>query len=221
MISAKAFANQASVWHRVTPALEHFTRWVNGNLTRTGMNVRRFGAQDRAAFIAETAFEALARDSEPSLEVQDSVYKVLGGLPRAPDDEQRLSAIEKIEADDIVANLRSYLETLDERVEFRPKFPGCGTVEAARGDMLAGSKLIEVKTVQRGFRGTDFRQALTYAALAYADSVNLTNITLLNPRRGVYFSDDVQELALDLGAGSWVDLMQELLNLMSGLDVST
>lgn len=220
MMGVKAFASQGSVWHCAVPALEHFTRWVNSNERRYGVAVDRYGPQERSAFIAETAFEAVATKTGPTTSVQAAAFDMLDPLPRGWGSSKSLNAMEERETFELIANLHRFLEAAESPTNYRPLIPGCGVVPTSAADVLAGTNLIEVKSVQRGFRGSDLRQVLTYGALAYASDISIATITLLNPRRAVYFSSPVQELALDIGAGSWVQLMQDLVEAMSGYDVS-
>ena len=123
------------------------------------------------------------------------------------------------------ANLLAYVRMRGEQQltvtpAYQPSLAGCGTVEPAQADVLLGRELIEIKAVQRPFRSTDLRQTITYAALAYSTDVAVDCVTLLNPRWGTYHRVDVADLAPDIGAGSWAELMKDLVDAMSGLEVS-
>lgn len=104
---------------------------------------------------------------------------------------------------------------------YGPAFAGSGVVDDAVGDIYLPSneELIEVKAVQRLFRGSDLRQVLTYASLTDARTP-VTSVTLLNPRLGTFYSATCEDLAQDIGAGSWVELRMSLLDFMSGLALS-
>jgi hypothetical protein len=221
LISAKAFAAQTGAWRQLTPALDQFTRWVNENTARVGTRIPRLGPKERSAFIAEAAFGALASGTGPTTSVQAAAFDMLAPLPRGPGTPDLLSVEEEREVFGVMANTLEYVERFPGAVvTYRPKFPGCGTVRSAEGDVQIERELIEIKAVDRPFRGSDFRQVLTYAALAHASGTELEIVTLLNPRLATFFSSPVQTLALDLGAGSWFDLMHELIELMSQTGVS-
>lgn len=219
LITAKTFASLGSVWHASVPSLEQFTRWVNNHDRSFGDRVRRRGDTGRSALIAETAFEAASRGPGVAPDVESAARKFLDGLPRPPKGGP-LTSGELAEVEQIAENLRTFLGADWQEVTFHPEFPGCGVVGRAVGDVLDGSRLIEVKTVDRGFRGSDFRQALTYAALAYSADMPIDRITLFNPRRATYYSTDVTNLAHDLGSASWIDLMQYLIDSMTEVGVS-
>lgn len=221
MISARAFASQTGAWHQLTPAMDQFTRWVNENTTRVGTRVRRLGPKERSAFIAEAAFGALASGSGPTTSVQAAAFDMLAPLPRGTGIPTLLSADEEREVFGVMANTLEYVERAPgAAVTYRPTFPGCGVVRSAEGDVQVDHELIEIKAVERPFRSSDLRQVLTYAALGHASGTDLGVITLLNPRLAMFFSSPAQTLALDLGAGSWFDLMHELIEIMSQTGVS-
>jgi hypothetical protein len=223
VISAKAFAAQSTVWHRCSPALEQFTRWVNRNLHPCGIGVVRLADPKRAALIAEAASAAAASGQAPTSALEVALQRFLAQLPGAATAVSHpLSPQERHEVRGLHRNIARYLEVwaAEEEPKFAPLFPGCGAVDSANGDILVDGELIEVKAVERPFRGIDFRQAITYAALGYASDRFVERITLLNPRAATFYSASTQELALDIGAGSWVELMQDLVETMSGFDVS-
>lgn len=214
---------QGVVWHRSTPILEQYMRWLNENLLPAGARVASAADREMNALISEVAF----RSSFEEFEVAEaSARAYIATLPRGaamvdrPFSESDLREIalirDNIEA--YVIQRRDPVAPVEPR--FQPRFAGCGVVEPANGDLLLGSELIEIKAVQRPFRSTDIRQLLTYAALGYASGVAVTSLTLLNPRWGTYHRAGVGELAADIGAGSWPELMKDLVEAMSGLEVS-
>ena len=103
-----------------------------------------------------------------------------------------------------------------EAVLVKVPIPGCGFVDAAEADVLAGKVLYELKAVQRGFRGVDFRQVIVYAALNYAARRHeISDIGLLNPRLGVFYRLGIDSFA-QLAAGmSGSELLGDILSAMS------
>ena len=224
MITAKEFATQSAVWHRATPTLEQFTRWVNKKVVSIGYPVGQTSAAPRRSLIAESAFEATMRGTLPDAAAQEGARAQLRELPDAYERLPDLDRDEMVEAVGIQAVLGRYLRwhaVGQDSVEFRPSFEGCGVVQGAQGDIATETQLIEVKAVQRGIRGLDFRQVLTYAAMAHSKGQDFDAICILNPRQARYFRSSAEGLALDMGAGSWIELMQDLIAEMSdGLGVS-
>lgn len=222
MITAKTFASLGSVWHVSVPSLEQFTRWVNSKPRTYARPVARTGDAKRSALIAETAFvQATARVGNRG-DSESKARALLERLPGPPEGGP-LTSEERLEVRSLARNLRGFVPIDDdEEIQsiINPAFPGCGFVAPAFGDILEGKHLTEVKTVERGFRGLDFRQALTYCALGYAAGLEIDRLTLVNPRRAVYFRTSTTSLARDLGAASWIDLMHNLVNAMTDVNPS-
>jgi hypothetical protein len=219
VITPKTFAALGSVWHVAVPSLEQFTRWVNATERPYTFGVPRTGDTARSALIAETAFQMATAGLADSTS-EASARSLLERLPGPPQGGP-LSAEELAQSRRLARNL-TYIVPMDGKTlpTAHPVFPGCGVVGSAVGDLLRGHELIEVKTVERGFRGLDFRQSLTYAALAYAAGQEIGRITLVNPRRALWFTSSSSTLARDLGAVSWIDLMQNLVNAMTDVNPS-
>jgi len=112
-----------------------------------------------------------------------------------------------------------YTERLENPV-FSPRIPGCGVVDAATADVLAADELVEIKTVTRPFQANDLRQALTYAAMLYASGGRVGYIALLNPRWARVVRLSIGEIAAATRGDSDVELMQELVEWMVGLQIS-
>jgi hypothetical protein len=177
---------------------------------------------ERSALISEAAFNALASnraDIEPA--DQEAAYLSLSRLPGKPLGAPQLSTFELDEAKAILWRLDGFVRGKPGPVSIRPEFKGCGLVESTVGDLLIGTELIEIKSVVRSLRSADFCQLLTYSAMDYAAGYRRTSrLVILNPRAGHVFDADAAELALDLGAASWIDLMELLVGEMSSPAVS-
>jgi hypothetical protein len=95
---------------------------------------------------------------------------------------------------------------------FDPSFPGSGVVSSCRGDLLAGTTLVEVKAGNRGFRAEDVRQVLVYLALNYvARQHEITHMMLLNPRSGHYSKLSVTSLCLFASGLSENELLESII----------
>jgi hypothetical protein len=140
-------------------------------------------------------------------------------LPRSEGSEASLSSDEWAEIGMLAQVTRRYSSRLN-RPTFSPRIPGCGVVDAATGDILCGTELVEIKTVTRPFRAYDIRQALTYSAMLYASNYTVERITLLNPRRARFVSMSLDEISASTRGESRVTLIQDLVECMVGLQVS-
>jgi hypothetical protein len=137
-----------------------------------------------------------------------------GEIARAP-----ITYSEWTEIEELAAVLRQYVARLDSPAFF-PTVPGCGVVDASVADIIADDELVEIKAVARLFHSVDLRQALTYAAMLYASGSPIYKVTLLNPRRGSFVTVSLSDIAGGARGVSAVELLQDLVGSMSGLQVS-
>lgn len=213
MTTVREFVNQNSVWHSLMPTLDQFTRYINRHVLRLGRPVVALNTDRRSSLIAEVAFEIAAtsgdHDSEKSA-IEERARAALGHLPGAESFAEEISVREWYEASELARNLSEFLGRRSGVAVYRPAIPGCGVVGPASADVLVGDELFEVKMVQRGFRSSDVRQAVTYCAMLHASGDAVRAVSLVNPREGHYFSSTVSGFALDAGSASWVELMQDL-----------
>lgn len=223
MIPVNAFVRHSSVWVTVTPTMEQVVRAANSMQESLGRAVPSLSDSQRNALIAETAF-LLAGAGFPETYIQKPELEAkardfLMRLPRSEGSQASLSSDEWVEVGMLAQVTRRYSSRLDQP-SFSPKIPGCGVVDAATGDVLCGSELVEIKTVTRPFRAYDIRQALTYSAMLYASGYTVERITLLNPRRARFVSMSLDEIAASTRGESKVALVQDLVECMVGLQVS-
>ncbi|WP_459805024.1 hypothetical protein [Herbidospora sp. RD11066] len=155
----------------------------------------------------------------PPFGVEGHARAFITDLVHGDADLDTLSRTEWQEAIQLCAAIQRY-SAVNSNALFLHRVPGCGVVDAATADIISGSELIEVKAVTRAFRALDFRQTLTYAAMYYASGFEVTRITLLNPRRGRFFSESLDLVASDSSGHGRVELMQHLISWMLGLQVS-
>ena len=98
-----------------------------------------------------------------------AVRCVAGLEGKRVNDIAELTEEERVEA---VLLGRQLVTFIKERMTVRPvivdpRFRGCGLLEEAEGDVLAGRTLLEIESVERTFRSGDFRQVIVYGALNY------------------------------------------------------
>jgi hypothetical protein len=196
---------------------------ANIHQTPLGTAVMNRSIPQRNALIAETAFllarSAFAGDSYSREEVEEKARDFLLKLPRGADSRPELTSAEWHEVGRLAQVTQKYTSLLVEP-ELSPVIPGCGVVDSAIGDVLAGPELVEVKTVARPFRVPDLRQALTYSAMLYSAGRSVEHITLLNPRRARVVKMSIGRIAAGVRGGSAVELLQDLVEAMMDLQVS-
>jgi hypothetical protein len=223
LISVSAFARHSSVWLQVTPATESVLRAANGLQESLGAPVPSYSGTERNALIAETAFLLVGAgfpgDLYQKYQLEAEARDFLLKLPHSSGAEAQLSQDEWLEVGMLAQVTRRYAARLQQPI-FSPTIPGCGVVDAATADLLAGRELVEIKTVTRPFRSYDIRQALTYAAMLYSSGHTIELISLLNPRRARVVNLSIGEIAAVTRGDSAVELMQDLVEWMLGLQVS-
>ena len=224
MISAKAFARQATEWNQIAPTLDRLARWCNVHQESLGTSVANFGGQKQNALIAESAFLLTAHVSRgfpvvnsPNFEAEARQF--LRHLPGASASAGHLSFDELREVAGLHRVLSSFVRTLSTPV-FSPLIPGCGVVDESHGDILSESHLVEVKAVTRGFQIGDLRQVLTYVAMRHASGQETKAITLLNPRRAIYVTIEMDSAAAAASGTASIVLLQDIIDRMTGLQVS-
>jgi hypothetical protein len=223
LISVGTFVRHNSVWLQIAPTMDSVVRASNTAQVSLGAAVPSRSAPERNALIAETAFllagSGFAGGSYERSQLEEKAREFLLGLPRSSGAEAELSSDEWLEVGLLARVTQRYTATLEE-VVFSPAIPGCGVVDAAIGDVLSGSELIEIKTVTRPFRTYDIRQALTYVAMLYSAGHIIERVTLLNPRRARVVTMPVGEIAAGMRGDSAVELLQDLITSMMDLQVS-
>lgn len=218
------FVNQSSVWERATPTLEHVVRWVNTHQQSLGTAVSSMADARRNSLLAELAFVAVSKGYEPFVQtlsgrdaetVRTFISALPGGWPAIDD----VTTREWYEIDRLARVLARYTSQLDSPT-FHPAIPGCGVVDSATADIVTPAGLIEVKAVTRPFRSNDVRQSLVYTAMLYAVGELKQTIALVNPRRARYVLLPINFVAEAAGGGSAVELTQDLVEAMTGLQIS-
>jgi hypothetical protein len=223
LISANVFSRQTAVWHSVAPTLDQVVRWANREKIPFGDRVRSTSDPSRNFLISETAFllagDRIRRVEREGTEIEQQARSLLRHLPRSEAVESALADDEWLEANSLCDVLLSYVYWLDDPI-FQPVVPGCGVVDECVADIVTQSELVEVKAVARPFRSTDFRQVLTYLAMYYSKGVVFDVVTLVNPRTGHRFSIAVKTLCGGVSGHAMVEVLQDIIGWMTGLQVS-
>lgn len=207
MISAERFSQTAgSYWGGILPGLTKFVYAANRNVSNFGPRIflrsdpHRHAVVSEAAFLRWSAF--LATGVAPSAhEVFSEASRRLavewGGDPYADNFTDR----EASEVECLFGSLCAYLDNsgIDD-IKVEPRLPGCGIVSGGKPDFIGVigssggclSTVGEIKTVERTFRATDFRQMVSYAVLKFVEAREVVDLlTLVNPMRGVMITFDI------------------------------
>ena len=221
MISAKQFAvEHHSFWQAHAPALESVVRAVNsGGYERFQVPIEWKHSPERNYLINEVAF-CLASFGLPIKkenvdiafnEAKNRLYE-LPGVPNEIDD------LNEKERSDTVLLATRLIDGLTHfgclaDVQFSCHFRGCGIIDGAIGDARTTDTIIEIKSGDRNFRSTDFRQLITYFFLDAAEKNSLTRkLVLLNPRLGIGYASSAEQLIFDASAKSIPSLLTDFLS---------
>ena len=114
-------------------------------------------------------------------------------------------------ASELSQTIVTFLHTFDEQIEFSPKIPGSGIVNACEADLSVGHTLIEIKTVNRNFGSVDIRQLFVYLALqAISSNPRWSSAGLFNPRRATWCCFDVEPFVALISGGRTMDNVCEM-----------
>ena len=229
-MDASSFATHHNAfWADHAPTSEHFVRRINlAYAERWSVPLLKPKRPIRAALVAELAF---SRWSAKMDKVDATVVDVLAYeetvrrlLPLIEDPAILKKPITSLEAKESVlleAELHSFFSSRSGQTLARPVFFGCGYIDESEGDILSGSSLFEVKSVDRPFRSVDIRQLITYCALNHSSQqYRVDSIGVFNPRRGTYFEIRVDEVAQEISGRSSQELFDSIIYAVSSGDIS-
>ena len=244
VIAAEQYARGArSMWRALAPMMWEFGGTIEDRAIDYGYGVSASSnSPQRNALLSEAAFE-LAVDvlsTPPSGVVPFSEFRRrlvvdTGPVHRAwarvslflDAPEPPLKGLDPAEVQEVgllAQELVRALPTDSDVVVTRPRFPGCGLVDAAEGDLLIGTTLYEVKAVSRGFRSSDLMQVLMYLTLnraAGSSAQPLTRVALVNPRRGELFAMDCESLSWQVAGKSETELLDRIVEYISAPGASS
>ena len=206
MITTSAFVHRHnSFWKTHFPALENYVRVINSGAYERVFTEQQWNvAPDRSYLVSEVAF-CLAEKPKICRETVEEAFSDararLLGLPGTPEEISFLTYQEMNDTVELSRRTSNIIKSLDEKYEeivFNPYFCGCGILFGSYGDILAGTTLVEIKSVDRGFRATDFRQLLTYFFQNNQKKrYQIDRLAVVNPRRGITFSENVGQFVFD------------------------
>jgi hypothetical protein len=234
MTSETKFATSfTSVWREITPLSDGY--WAVENLltrrvvpplpNRAPKGLR--GAVNELAFIGFSKLASqgkrIARD-EVFTTLKESVPMTINYINRlTPTETLHEESIDEVclrEAMQLTLRLLNFFPS-GGNTQIRPRFRGCGIINACEGDVISGDQLFEVKAGDRGFRVSDLRQLLIYSALAYAsDELEFSRIGLFNPRTGMAWSKSLDEVCVSISGLRANDVLPKLVDHMQVLAAS-
>jgi hypothetical protein len=102
-----------------------------------------------------------------------------------------------------------------------PLFPGCGIIDACKGDLIFSNILFEVKAGERLFRSIDVRQLIMYSALNYVSKrFKIERVGLFNPRIGISATISIDDLSSEICGKQSAELFSEIVSAISSGEMS-
>lgn len=225
MISETRFAKSySSVWRDLTPTLEFFVRKANIRLAdRFWIPLNSIADPRKRALINQIAFRALeVGQGEAASQSDRSEWLTRAeNLRRCEIDvagEILLGDSELSEVSELARRMQVNLFNHQPRpVALKPFYPGCGFINSCYGDAIStNNRIIELKDGDRPFRSYDFQQIIVYAALHMNAGNGLApDFSLINSRRGTEVTIDLNEFANEVAGQSPVDLLSEVIRVIS------
>ncbi len=231
LIDALRFATSYNaVWSTLTPTCESFIRRVNlDGLERFAPPMTGIATKQRVQ-IAELGFShfvelVLERENNGKRDRESIFAAAVNEVDkRLRHMEQRGFVYDKklrddeiAEAIEISSRIQQFIVHMETKnVIVRPHIQGCGIIDESEADIISDRTIIEIKTVDRQFRSIDIRQAITYAALNSINSkYTIDDLCLCNPRSGLYYIGNVEDVCHEISGISSVELFNEIISIIS------
>lgn len=230
MISETTFSKKfTSFWAQLLPSANYYVRVVNEGMLESFYAPIKPVRPDNVALCNVVSFEVFKEILEGSVlknEIENHSYFASESFSRILDREQ--SYVRRFQHgaptalsptnEELLDIGRLSLETIERfgfqkhKIAVHPGFEGIGFLNPAEGDILEGSKLVEIKAGYRKFSVYDLRQVLVYLTMNFFSSAphEIESIELYNPRMGISFSVGVRELCESVSALLPQDLFTEI-----------
>lgn len=233
MISGIKLASSfTSFWQELLPTGDAFVRRMNLNKERFVVPLGSEVEAARRALVNEMGFTmfkfsisdglSLDRTQHTKEELGRIYLHAWETVQRAhwfvDSEVNQLDETERGEVIEIARRLRHFFREFHsgKTIALSPGFPGCGFVDNCVGDVLVEQTLYEVKAGERTFRLVDIRQILVYLALNQSSRCyEINRVGFLNPRMGVFYSLDVDELVIRVAGRPSVELLSDIIYFMS------
>lgn len=231
MISETFFSSHyTSLWRSIAPSMEEFVRRTNlDGVDRFWTPIDSAVASDRRGLVNEAAFllfvQAVGSRPQPAKTWFDKhVGRALEAAEiyisgeRGSEEHQNPDEVERNESIVLCERLMQYfMAPRLGKLVLQPQFSGCGILSACNGDVVSEVLgLFEVKSGNRPFRSTDYRQLSVYLSLQYAETRFLfPNLHLVNPRTGLVASLATEDFTMAVSGKSAAAYCQSVIECFS------
>lgn len=235
MISEVNFVkNFLSFWDTVVPYMKPYIKICNLDIEAFGpIEDVQFDANSYKSLSAELAFRLFCKELNEGKQsltpqvvnrIEVETCKYISQFGDVDASRVKIGEEERKEAIWLKNNLIRFFRDIwgdKSPIITNPFFVGCGILDHSWGDIIVGNTLFEIKAVDRNFQAPDMRQLLTYIVLNSASkSYNIKKICLLNPRRCVFYWDNINSAVAKMSGKSLDWMVNETINLLSSGDLS-
>jgi hypothetical protein len=240
VISVSAFCKMhSSFWKGVAPTTDIFVRRLNlGHYDREFPEMVIPTLPARRGFINEVAFAAFCHTIKggqgwPPRSLSKAELDYAVGSVRSLPIRKEVQGETKQQDGPIAEEVVDIEEQRDRLMRFvflnrsidtlvvEPVFPGCGIIDASKGDLIISDILFEVKAGDRLFRSIDVRQLIMYSALNHiSKSFRIKRLGLFNPRIGVSATIPIDDLCFEISGKNSTELFSEITAVVSSGEVS-
>lgn len=231
MINERQFAqNFSGFWRTSLPNLESVLRVLNLGPERLQRPLAPLSDPHRRDLISEAGFRLSSQKWRGGLiadaDVAGAYHAAVNFLVDEADlgTEEKYPFLDAVERDEVIQLSKRIGELIKYKspitVKFFPEFSGLGMLGQCRGDILCAGTIVEIKYVDRAFRSTDLKQAISYAALGRLSGQNISDILIYNPLRGTYIESSLIDLVFGASGQSVEQFEFEMTQALSASGVS-
>jgi hypothetical protein len=229
----------SSFWKGIAPTTDMFVRRLNlGHSEREFPEMTIPTQPMRRGFINEVAFavfcqgvrskQSWPRSKLTKAELDQAVASVRSSEFRKEVHgelkvEDNFAAEELLDIEEQRSRLMRFFlfNRAHDALVLEPTFPGCGIIDASKGDLIVSNVLFEVKAGDRLFRSIDVRQLIMYSMLNHISKGRaIERLGLFNPRIGVSATISIDDLCFEISGKNSTELFSEIIAAISSGEIS-
>lgn len=207
-----------SFWMSATPWLNTYVSFVNrGQLERFDTPVSYPDEPEFRAINNTVAFylflESYRRGAIPK-DITSAFYQAKIALQFLPRNNLEKYSMGDNDRKQIIEQTRRLLMCYRQKdILAHPEFPGCGIILSTKGDIVYDDTLVEIKAGERNLAPSDIRQLLIYLSLNFAGGnvFDLKQVEILNPRQGLRYSQEIEDLCRNISDKTSEELFSEII----------
>lgn len=239
MISEKAFIqNHPSFWKTLFPLANIFMRGIQLECKQKQNDLDMYTKGRRFSFVSQIGFMVFvhcikdARLHFPQNEIKKEApwYEEIEMLCITQfrlfedDDDTIRAPLNNDEFEDakkLSLRLLERFENKKKNILIYPEFAGCGWLDTCYGDIVVENTIYEIKSVNRNYNISDYRQLMVYCALNHLSKQhNIQTIALYNPRKDILCTHKLEDFASAISGATFNDLCWEIINYIGSEDTS-